>query len=88
MKMLRVISLVVLAVTLFISIDLGLNYLNAAFTDVNDGIVCISFFKPFFRDNTWSVYGFFNMFSASLWITFVMALENIILSCIYIYQKN
>lgn len=88
MKILRIISLAFLAITLFISIDLGLNYLNSTFIDMNDGIVCISFFKSFFGDDSWSVYRFFRAFSTSLWITFVVTLENIILACVHIYKKK
>ncbi len=88
MKMLRIVSLAFLAVTLFVSVDLGLNYLNSTFIDINDGIACISFFKPFFGDDNWSVYRFYNTFAFSLWITFIVALENIILACIYICKKR
>lgn len=88
MKTLRITSLGVLAITLFVSVDLGLNYLNSTFTEINDGIVCISFFKSFFGDNSWSIYKFFNAFSYSLWITLAVFIENIVLTCIHIYKKN
>ncbi|WP_312643536.1 hypothetical protein [Hydrogenoanaerobacterium sp.] len=81
-------SLGILAVALFISVDLGINYLNSTFIDVNDGIVCISFFKPFLGDDSWSVYRFFKAFSNSLWITFAVALENIVLGCVSVTRKT
>ena len=88
MKVLRIISLAVLAVSLFISVDLGLNYLNSTFIDINDGIVCISFFKPLFGDDSWSVYRVFSAFSTSLWVALIIALENIVLGCIYICKQR
>lgn len=88
MKMIRIVSLCIMAFMLFVNVDLGLNYLNATFIDLNDGIVCISFFKPLFGDSQWSLWKFFNAFSTSLWITLFIVMENIILSCIMISNKN
>ncbi len=88
MKMIRIISLYILAFMLFINVDLGLNYLNATFTEFNDGSVCISFFKPLFGDSQWSLRKFFSAFSTSLWITLLIIIENIILTCIKISKEK
>ncbi len=88
LKRTRIFSLCLLAVSLFVTADLALNYLNATFTELNDGIACISLFRPFFGDNGWSVYRFFRAFSASLWVTVFIAVENIALACLSIRRER
>jgi len=88
LRKIRLFSLGALAVALTVSVDLGLNYLNATFTDLHDGITCISLFRPFFPDYGWSVFGFFEAFALSLKITLLIALENLVLAGIAIYQKK
>ncbi len=88
MKTLRIASLCALAIAIFVSVDLGLNYLNSTFHEMNDGISCSSLFKPFFGDKNWSVYSFFQAFSVSLWISCAFAIENMVLTCIHIGKNN
>ena len=88
MKNIRIISLVALAISIIVSVDLGLNYLNSTFIEKHDGVVIIGFFAPIlYGDSGWSVYNFFKTFSTSMIITVFIGIANIILNIIFILKK-
>ena len=89
MRKIRSISMVVLVIMIFISIDLGINFFFSLIPEANDGIANISIlYRVFgFYDDMWSTIGFFNVFKNALWITFVIFLENIILTIPSVLKK-
>ena len=92
MKRVRIISLIILIIMVFVSIDLGFNFLKSIVPSLNDGIGNFSFFQitrlfePF-GDTGWSQEGYLKVFEKSVWITFAILIENIILTMINI-SKN
>ena len=89
MKKIKSISMVILIIMIFISIDLGINFFFSLIPEANDGIANISIlYRIFgFYDDWWSRIGFFNVFKNSLWITFIVFLENIILTIPSVMKK-
>ncbi len=87
MKTIKIISLVLLAMSTFITVDLLLNFLSATVPSMNDGIMCRSLFKPFFGEQ-WSLKGFYNAFATSLWVTTAIAIENIALAITITIKKR
>ncbi len=86
MRIIRVVSLILLAISIFITADLLLNFLSATVPSMNDGIMCRSVFKPFFSEQ-WSLEGFYNAFATSLWLTTAIIIENIAVA-ITVIVKN
>ena len=89
MKKVKTLSMIVLVIMIFISIDLGINFFFSLIPEANDGIANISIlYRVFgFYDDRWSRIGFFNVFKNALWITFVIFLENIILTIPPVVKK-
>ena len=77
----------------FVSIDLGFNFLKSMVPALNDGIGNFSIFQingifePF-GDNGWSQTGYLEAFEKSVWITFAIFVENIILTMIKIAKNK
>ena len=90
MKQFRIISLVVLVITAFVSLDLLINYLGSLDPIMNDGITIHTIIpgQLYFGDSLWSQERFFNAFVISSMITFAVFLENIVLYIISIAKKN
>ena len=90
MKKIRIISLVVLAITVFVSFDLLINLLGSMIPAMNDGIGVHSIIwgNLYFGDNLWSHERFFNAFVISGLISFAVFVENIILTIIAIIKKK
>ncbi len=86
MKKIRVISMILLAISIFVTADLMLNFLSATVPAMNDGIMCRSIFKPLFKEQ-WSVSGFYSAFATSLWISVIIFIENIVLSILSVLKK-
>ena len=83
------VSLIVLAISITISVDLGLNYLNSTFTDKYDGIVISGFFASLlYGDSGWDVYSFFKTFSTSITITVLIGITNIVITIIHIINQR
>lgn len=83
MKKLRIISLIVLIITVFVSLDLGLNLAYNLFWENHDGLTVNSILHGLFRifgDSMWSVERFFDAFKTSVWITFFVLVENSVLA--------
>nr|WP_312580089.1 hypothetical protein [Sedimentibacter sp.] len=81
MKNVKIVSLILLAVCVIITSDLGYNFFASLIPELNDGIAIRGILAPFiFGDRNWSTVGFFNVFSISIWITIGVFIENILLS--------
>ncbi|MCM1046394.1 MAG: hypothetical protein NC417_12875 [Candidatus Gastranaerophilales bacterium] len=85
MKTAKVISAAVLIIALFVSVDLGFNFFYSLIPDYYDGIGCHSVLHSVFKifgDHGWTAAGFCSAFEKSVWVTFVMAVENIVLDIV------
>ena len=90
MKKLRIVSLVVLVITMSISVDLLINFLGNLVPEINDGLGIHSVLLPgklFFGDTLWSLERFYNAFVTSSLITLAVFIENIVLAIIDIAKK-
>lgn len=90
MKKLRIVSLVVLVITMSISVDLLINFLGSLVPEINDGLGIHSVLLPgklFFGDTLWSLERFYNAFVTSSLITLAVFIENIVLAIIDIAKK-
>jgi|GEM_PF-654029 hypothetical protein len=89
MKNVKIISLILLAVCVMITADLGYNFLSSLIPELNDGIAIRGILAPLiFGDRNWSTANFFNVFSISLWITLGIFIENILLSIFTIKRQR
>ncbi len=90
LTILRIISLVVLVITSFISVDLMINFLAALVPSMNDGIGAHTIISSilYFGDNCYSLENFFHYFETSLLISFAVFVENIVLSIIAIAKRG
>ena len=92
MKSIRIASLVLLIIGVFVSIDLGLNCLALAIPELQDGISYHSLLQSTFglldnigiNDSVSFFYGFRN----SLWVVFALLVENVALAIYSIYKEN
>ncbi len=84
-KPIKLIIIVPFLISLFCSIDLGLNLLYNTQPHLHDGLVPLSILHTLFNifgDSVWTFERFFQPFEMSVWITFVILLLNVILSLI------
>lgn len=79
MKKIKIVFMVLFIISLFVSIDLGFNFLWALIPDINDGITVRTFIN-FFGDRLWSYERFLKAFEISTWITFGLLIVNVVLS--------
>lgn len=79
MKKLRLIALVLFLVTVFVSIDFGLNFLWSMVPEANDGLGNFSILHSLFGvfGNHWSHIEFLTAFQRSVWTAFVLLLVNV-----------
>lgn len=79
MKKLRLIALVLFLVTVFVSIDFGLNFLWSMVPEANDGLGNFSILHGLFGvfGNHWSHTEFLTAFQNSVWASFVLLLVNV-----------
>jgi len=78
-----VFAFVLLLLMVFISIDLGINYITALNVRENDGICCVSILHALFGifgDHSWTLKRFLEAFEKGIWGTFVVLLINIVLA--------
>lgn len=79
MKALKTISLSILFVSLFVSVDLGINCIGSLVPELQDGIAYNSFLQSSFgllEGTLRTRADFFNAFKTSAWVTFVVLAEN------------
>ena len=84
MKKVRIVSLIVLMVSVFISLDLLINLLGSMIPTMNDGIGTHSIIwgNLYFGDDRWSYERFFDAFVTSSLITFAVFVENVVLTIV------
>lgn len=89
MKKLRIISLIILIITSFVSLDLLFNLLGSMIPSMNDGIGVHSIIwgNLYFGDGHWSHERFFNAFVISSLISFAVFTENIVLAILEKLKK-
>lgn len=89
MKKIRIVSLIILVVSAFISLDLLINLLGSMIPTMNDGIGTHSIIwgNLYFGDNLWSHERFFDAFVTSAMVTFVVFVENVVLAIVDILKK-
>jgi len=89
MKKVRIVSLIVLVITAFISLDLLINLLGSMIPTMNDGIGTHSILwgNLYFGDSLWSLERFYHAFVISALITFALLVENVILIILDICKK-
>ncbi len=84
-KAIKLIRTIPFLISLFCTIDLGLNLLYNTQAHLHDGLVPCSILHTLFNifgDSVWTFELFFHAFEMSVWITFVILLMNVILSLI------
>ena len=89
-KAARIVSLCLLTISLFVCADFLLNYLAAAFLE-DGSIACTSVLHSLFGvfgDHGWTIHGFYNAFSVSLWVALLVGVENIALACYITVKSN
>ncbi len=82
MKILKIISLLILMLSVFVSIDLGINFMGSLVPETQDGIAFNSILQSTFgllEGSLMTREDFFNAFQISLWITFTVFVENVVL---------
>ncbi len=85
MKVFRIISEALLLVCVFVSVDLGINFMGALVPELEDGIPFNSLLQRTFgllENSLKTREDFFNAFKFSLWVTLAVFAENILLSII------
>lgn len=89
MKKIRIVSLIILVVSAFISLDLLISLLGSMIPTMNDGIGTHSIIwgNLYFGDNLWSHERFFDAFVTSAMVTFVVFVENVVLAIVDILKK-
>ena len=89
MKKARIISLIVLVISAFVSLDLLINLLGSMIPAMNDGIGTHSIIwgNLYFGDSLWSHERFFNAFVTSALITFAILVENVVLTIVDMMKK-
>lgn len=90
MKKIHIISLVILVITSFISLDLLINLLGSMIPSMNDGIGVHSIVwgNLYFGEDFWSHERFFDAFVTSSLISFAVFVENIVLAILAINKKK
>ncbi len=89
MKTVRIISLIFLIITTFISMDLLFNLIGSLIPSMNDGIGTHSIIwgNLYFGEDFWTHEKFFNAFVISSLISFGVFLENIVLTILSIKSQ-
>ncbi len=89
MKKVRIISLIVLLITCFVSLDLLINLLGSMIPELNDGIGTFSIVwgNLYFGDSGWSQERFFYAYVISAMINFVVFVENVVLAMVALVRK-
>lgn len=83
MKKIRIIALILLLIIVFVSIDLGFNFLWALVPEANDGIGNFSILHGLFGifgNHSWSYGRYLSAFQRSIWTTFIVMIVNIALA--------
>lgn len=88
LKRLRVAAMILLGIGLWITADLGYNYVSSLPAELNDGITMRGIFAGLvFGDDGWSRAGFLRAFAVAAGGTLITAVANITLACIEKLKK-
>lgn len=91
MRKLRAISLIILLISVFVTVDLGFNYLQAITAQISgagDGIAIYGIFaRKFLGDRGWSYEAYLKLFATSTWTTLCILLENTLLAVVAYYRR-
>lgn len=91
MKIIRIISILALVVAVFFSIDLGINCIGALVPELQDGIPFNSVLQSWagvLEGQLRTRIDFFKAFQKSLWITFAIFFQNMVLNVIWIIKRK
>jgi len=80
-KKLQIISAAILVLSVFVTIDLGVNFAYSLVPELNDGIGSHSILQGWFGifgGSGWTKRTFLSAFETSLWISFLLFAENIV----------
>lgn len=91
MKLLKIISLLALLISMFVTIDLGINCIGSLVPELQDGIPYNSVLQSTFgllENSLTTRADFFNIFKTSVWISFAIFVENILLYIFSIINKK
>ncbi len=87
----KTIAVILLLVSLFCTMDLGMNFLYNTEPAYHDGYTThsavLQFLFNIFGDSLWSFEVFFTAFECSAWITFALMVVNVVLG-LYQDRKN
>lgn len=88
-KIVRIASLIILLISVFVTVDFGLTFLYSLIPEVNDGIVGASSLMCLLGgEDGWSRAAYFEWFRNSLLITLAIAAENAVLSIINMIKNR
>lgn len=78
LKTVRIVALIMLIISVFVAVDLGINMLWSLISEVNDGLgVYSKFHYLYFGDDGWSRKMYMQAFERSLWGMFVLLVVNV-----------
>ena len=83
MKKVRIVTLILLLLMVFVSMDFGFNFMWALVPEANDGIGNFNILHMIFGvfgDHGWSLGRYLRAFQISAWVTFTLLVFNIILN--------
>lgn len=87
-KTIRIVSLIILLIAAYVTIDFGLTFLYSLIYEVNDGIIGPSLLMRIFKgEDGWSRTAYYEWFRNSLLVTFAAAVENAVLSIINMIKR-
>lgn len=90
MKRVRITGLILLAMSIWITVDLTINYVSALVPELNDGITVRGMWSMLFYGadgHRWSILNFYNGFVSALRMTGFIALANILITCHWMESK-
>ena len=89
MKKIRVVSLVLLLISSFVTLDLLINVLGNVMPEMNDGLGLFALTgRMIFGDSLWSYERFLEVFRISAEITFALFAGNVVLEIVNICKSN
>lgn len=80
MKRVRILFLILLGISIFVTTEFALNFFANYNPVTNDGIVLKGILpRVVFGDSGWTMSGFFSAFSITMWIMVIVAISNIVI---------
>lgn len=84
LKRVRVTALILLTLSIWITVDLTLNYVSALVPEMNDGITVRGMWSAVFYGldgHRWSIINYYKGFAAALKVTGALGMANLLLAC-------